>query len=86
MDIDYAKAYTMVIFNPSQWTITNWLSIDSETSDPDKYRNLLTAARNSPSLKGIIEKYLSDTKMSDRTFPYLKNFMVTQWTKAQTTV
>ena len=45
-DIDFAKAQTMLSFNPGQWSITNWLadkiqgytfleSIDSETSDPD---------------------------------------------------
>jgi hypothetical protein len=95
-DIDFAKAQTMTAFDPSQWSITNWLadkeqgysfldSIDSETSAPDQYRNLVSACRNSPPLKRIVEKYLSDTEMPDRTFNHLKNFLVNQWAKTQTT-
>ena len=95
-DIEYAKGQTMLVYNPATWSVTNWIadkvqgyrfleSINCGTSDPDQYRNLLTAARNSPSLKRIIEKYLSDTEMGDRTFVHLKNFLVTQWAKTQTT-
>ena len=95
-DIEYAKGQTMLMFNPADWSVTNWIadkvqgyrfleSIDCETSGPDQYRNLLTAARNSPALKRIVEKYLSDTEMGDRTFAHLKNFLVTQWAKTQTT-
>ena len=91
-DIEYAKGQTMLVYNPADWSVTNWIadkvqgyrfleSINCETSDPDQYRNLLTAARNSPVLKKIVEKYLSDTEMGDRTFPHLKNFLVTQWAK-----
>ena len=95
-DIDYAKAKTMLPYYPSQWSISNWLAdkvqghsfldrINSGTSAPDQYRNLLSACRNSPPLKRIVEKYLSDTDMPDRTFNHLKNFLVTQWAKTQTT-
>ena len=72
-DVDYAKEQTCLIFDPSVWGITNWLadktqghdfleSIEEETSDPDKYRNLVVSCKNSPALREIIKKYLSDSE------------------------
>ena len=95
-DVEYVKDQTTTTFNPSVWGVPNWLadkvqnyaflqSIDCETSAPDQYRNLLSSARNSPALKKIIEKYISDTDMADRNFVHLKSFLITQWAKVQTT-
>jgi hypothetical protein len=95
-DIEYAKTQTTITFIPSQWSIINWIAdkeqkysfldrIDSGTSASDQYRNLVSACRNSPPLKRIVEKYLSDTEIPDRTFNHLKNFLVSQWAKTQST-
>ena len=95
-DIEFVKTQTLAIFNPSIWGVANWKadkvqnyaflrSIDCETSAPDQYRNLLSSAKNSPALKRIVEKYISDTDMADRNFEHLGTFLITQWAKTQTT-
>ena len=95
-DIEYVKSQTLTIFDPSIWGVANWKadkaqnyaflrSIDCETSAPDQYRNLLSSAKNSPALKKIVEKYISDSDMADRNFDHLGSFLIAQWAKTQST-
>ena len=95
-DIEFVKSQTLTTFDPSRWGVANWKadkgqnyaflrSIECETSGPDQYRNLLSSAKNSPALKKIVEKYISDTDMADRNFDHLGNFLIAQWAKTQST-